>query len=222
LYGDLKYDFIRDIAPVACLTMQPLVLEVAPAVPAKSVPEFVAYIKANPGKINIGHFGSGTISHLAVESFKLATGTDFASVPFRGSTPMLTDLLGGHIHAAIDNIPASIEHIRSGKLRALAVTTAARAEALPNVPAVGEFIPGYEAFTVAGIGAPKGTPADVIEKLNAAVNAGLADPKLKARLAELGATSYPGSSADFAKLIARETDRWTKVIKSSGVKLGQE
>jgi tripartite-type tricarboxylate transporter receptor subunit TctC len=222
LYDNLKHDFVRDIAPVACLTMQPLVLEVMQTIPAKSVPEFIAYAKANPGKINMGHFGTGTISHLAAEAFKRATGTDFVTVPFRGSPPMLTDLLGGHIHAAIDNIPTSIEHIRAGRLRALAVTTASRAEALPDVPTVGEFIPGYEAFTVAGIGAPKGTPADRIQKLNTEINAGLADSKLKARLAELGAIIHAGSPADFAKLIARETERWGKVIRASGVKIRDE
>ena len=219
LYDDLRYDFVRDIAPVASLTIQPLVLEVNPAIPAKSVPEFIAYAKANPGKINVGHFGTGTISHLAGEAFKRATGIDVVSVPFRGSPAMLTDLLGGHIDAAFDNIPASIEHIKNGRLRALAVTTATRSEALPNVPSVGEFIPGYEAITVAGIGAPKDTPAAIIEQLNKEINAGLAEPTISARLAGLGAMVRSGSPAEFATLIARETERWEKVIRSSGVKL---
>ena len=219
LYDNLKYDFIRDIVPVANLTQTPLVLEVIPEIPPKSVPELIAYAKANPGKLNMGHAGTGTVFHLAGEAFKLATGIDFVSVPYRGSAPMLTDLLGGRVHAAFDTIPASIEHIRSGSLRALAVTTAARLEALPNVPTVGEFIPGFEVYGVAGIGAPKGTPADIVAKLNKEINAALADPKLKSRLADLGAMTMPGSPADFAKLIARETDKWAKVIKSSGVKL---
>jgi tripartite-type tricarboxylate transporter receptor subunit TctC len=219
LYDDLKFDFVRDIAPVASLTMQPLVLEVTPALPVKSVPEFMAYARANPGKLSMGHWGNGTISHLASEAFKLATGIDFVAVPYRGSQPMLVDLLEGRIHAAFDNIPTSIEHIRSGGLRALAVTTAARSEVLPNLPSVAEFIPGYEAFSVAGIGAPKGTPADRIERLNREINAGLADPKLKARLAEQGAVILAGSPADFASLIARETERWGKVIKQLGVRM---
>jgi tripartite-type tricarboxylate transporter receptor subunit TctC len=216
---DLKYDFVRDIAPVASLTVTPLVLKVIPAIPAKSVPEFIAYAKANPGKISMGHFGTGTVSHLAGEAFKLATGIDFVNVSYRGSAPMLTDLLGGHILAAVDTIPASIEHIRSGRLRALAVTTAARSEVLPSVPTIEEFIPGYEVIGVAGIGAPKGTPADIVEKLNKEINAALADSKLRARLSELGAIVRVGSPAEFEKLIARETERWGKVIRSSGVKM---
>jgi len=219
LYDDLKYDFVRDIAPIASLTTQPLVLEINPAIPAKTVPEFIAYVKANPGKINMGNSGTGTVSHLAAEAFRVATGIDFVNVPYRGSAPMLTDLLGGQVHAAFDNLPGSIDHIRSGSLRALAVTTAVRAEALPDVPTVGDFIPGYEAFAVAGIGAPKGTPADIIGKLNAEINAGLADPKLRARLAELGATVLLGTPTDFANLIARETEKWAKLIRSSGIKM---
>ncbi len=219
LYPDLKYDFTRDIAPIASLTIQPLVFEVVPTLPAQSVPEFIGYAKANPGKVNIGHFGTGTISHLALEAFRQGTGIDIVSVPFRGSAPMLTDLVGGHIQAAFDNIPASIPHVRDGRLRALAVTTAARSDALPNVPAVGEFIPGYEAFTVAGIGAPKKTPVDIVERLNQEINAGLSDPTVRARLNDLGATVRTGSPAEFATLIARETDRWGRVIRMSGIKL---
>jgi tripartite-type tricarboxylate transporter receptor subunit TctC len=219
LYDDLKYDFIRDIAPVAGVAVQPLVLDVIPAIPSRSVPEFIAYTKANPGKINMGHFGVGTISHLAAEAFKLATGIDFVTVPFRGSAQMLTELLGGRVHAAFDNLPASIEHIRSGTLHALAVTSATRSKALPSVPAMGESIPGYEAITVAGIGAPRGTPAEIVEKLNTEINAGLADPKLSGRLDELGSTILGGSPTDFAQLIARETERWGKVIRTSGIKL---
>jgi tripartite-type tricarboxylate transporter receptor subunit TctC len=219
LYADLSYDFIRDIAPVASLSVQPLVLEVTTTLPANSVSEFIAHAKANPGKVNVGNFGLGTVSHLAAEAFKEASGVDFVSVPYRGSAPMIADLLSGRLHAAFDNIPGSIAHIRSGGVRALAVTTAVRSEALPDVPTAGETLAGYEAFTVAGIGAPKGTPADRIQKLNAQINAGLADPKLKARLADLGATVLAGSPADFAKLIARETEKWAKVIKASGIKI---
>jgi tripartite-type tricarboxylate transporter receptor subunit TctC len=222
MFENMKYDFVRDIAPVACLTVQPLVFEVGPTIPATSVPEFIAYAKANPGKINVGHFGTGTVSHLAAAAFRLATNIDFVNVPFRGSPPMLTDLLGGHIQAAVDNIPTSIEHIKAGRLRPLAVTTASRSEALPNVPTVGEFIPGYEAFTVAGIGAPRGTPADIVAKLNTQINAALTDPKLRSRLAELGATPRPGTPAAFATLIARETEKWGKVIRSAGIKMSGE
>jgi tripartite-type tricarboxylate transporter receptor subunit TctC len=219
LYDDLKYDFVRDIAPVAGLAIQPLVLEVIPTISARSVPEFIAYAKANPGTLNVGHFGTGTISHLAAEAFKQATGIEFITVPYRGSTQMLTDLLGGHIHAAFDNIPASIEHIKSASLHALAVTSATRSKALPAVSPMGDFIAGYEAITVAGIGAPRGTPAEIVEKLNTEINAGLANPKLSARLDELGSTILGGSPADFAKLIARETERWATVIRTSGIKL---
>ncbi len=219
LFDDLKYDFVRDIAPVASLMLTPLVLQVNPTTPAKSVPEFIAYAKANPGRINVGHFGTGTVSHLAGEAFRIATGVDIAFVPYRGSVPMLTDLLGGRIDAAFDTILASTEHIKSGGLRPLAVTSATRSEALPDVPAVSEFIAGYEVIPIAGVGAPRGTPANIVEKLNKEINAGLADTKLKSRLTELGAIALPGSPTDFATIIARETEKWGKVIKASGVKL---
>lgn len=219
LYDNLRYDFVRDIAPVASLAVSPLVLEVIPAVPARSLPEFISYAKAHPGKISMGHFGTGTVSQLAAEEFKLATGIDFVNVPYRGSAPMLTDLLGGHIQAAFDNIPASIEHIKSGRLHAMAVTAAVRSEALPSVPTIEEFIAGFEVFTVAGIGAPKGTSADIIAKLNKEINAGLADPKLRARLSELGATVRAGSPAEFATLIEREAEKWARIIRTSGVKV---
>ncbi len=219
LYPDLRYDFVRDIAPVASLTTQPLVLEVIPAMPVRSVPEFIAYARANRGRINMGNSGQGTVSHLAAELFRQASDIDFVSVPYRGAAPMLADLLAGRIQAACDNIPASMEHIRSGSLRPLAVTTAARSESLPDVPTVGEFIPGFEAFSVAGIGAPRGTPAAIVETLNAAINAGLADPRLRSRLAELGATIRAGSSAEFAQLIARETEKWARVIQTAGVRM---
>ena len=219
LYDDLKYDFVRDIAPVAGLTVQPLVFEVTPTMPARSVPEFIAYAKANPGKINMGNTGTGTISHLAAEAFKQASGIEFVDVPYAGSAPMLTDLLGSHIHAAFDNIPGSIGHLKSGTLQALAVTTATRTKALSDVPALGEFIPGFESITVAGIGAPRGTPADIVEKLNTEINAGLKDPKLLDRLDALGSTALGGSASDFANLIARETNRWSQVIRTSRIKI---
>jgi tripartite-type tricarboxylate transporter receptor subunit TctC len=219
LYDDLKYDFIRDIAPVASLSIQPLVLVINPTLPVNSVPELIAHAKANPGSINLGNFGTGTISHVAAEAFRLAVGIDVLNVPYRGSPPMLTDLLGGRIHAAFDNLPGAIGHIRSGSLRALAVTTARRSDALPDVAPIGEFIADYEMFTLAGIGAPAGTPADRIKTLNAQVNAGLGDPKIRARLAEMGATVLAGSPADFAGLIARVTEKWGKVIKASGVRV---
>jgi tripartite-type tricarboxylate transporter receptor subunit TctC len=219
LYDDLKYDFIRDISPVASLTVQPLVLDVNPSVPARSVPEFIAYAKANPGKINVGNFGAGTISHLAAEAFRQATGIDVVHVPFRGSPAMLTDLIAGHIQAAFDNIPTSLPHIKAGRLHVLAVGTPSRTETLPDVPAMRDFIPDFEAFTIAGIGAPRHTPADIIERLNGEINAGLADPKMSARLAGLGVTIRSGSPADFGALIARETERWSKVIRSSGIKM---
>lgn len=219
LYEDMKYDFIRDIAPVAGIAMQPLVLVAAPTLAAKSVAELVAYGKANPGSLSIGNFGTGTISHLAAEAFKQATGIEFLSIAYRGSTQMLTDLLGGRIQAAFDNIPASMEHIRSGALRALAVTSVTRSKALPDVPAMADFVTGYEAITIAGVGAPRGTPGDIIDKLNAEINAGLAEAKLRNRLDDLGSTVLGGSAAEFAKLIARETERWSGVIRTSGIKL---
>jgi tripartite-type tricarboxylate transporter receptor subunit TctC len=219
LFDDLKYDFVRDIAPVASLMLTPLVLQVNPTVPAKSVPEFIAYAKANPGKINVGHFGTGTVSHLAGEAFKTATGVDITFVPYRGSVPMLTDLLGGRIDAAFDTILASTEHIKSGGLRPLAVTSATRSDAFPDVPAVGEFIAGYEVTPIAGVGAPRGTPANIVDKLNKEINDGLTDTKLKSQLAELGAMALPGSPTDFATIIARETEKWDKLIKASGIKI---
>lgn len=222
LYDDLSYDFVRDIAPVASLTVQPLVLEVIPALPVNSVPEFIAYAKANPGKINIGNSGLGTVSHLAAEAFRLATGIDFVTVPYRGSVPMFTDMLGGRVHAAFENIPTSIQHLKAGSLRALAVTTSEPSDALPGVPTLAGYIPGFEVFAVAGIGAPRGTPSDIVEKLNSEINAGLADPGVRARLVGLGATVRAGSPAEFAALIARETERWNKVIRSSGFRIKRE
>jgi tripartite-type tricarboxylate transporter receptor subunit TctC len=218
LYDKLSFNLTRDIAPIAGLIRSPLVLEVHPSVPAKTVPEFVAYAKANPGKITMASFGVGSTSHVAGELFKMMAGVDLLHVPYRGSGPMLTDLVGGQVQMAFDNLPASIGHIRAGKLRALAVATAMRSEVLPDVPTVADFLPGYEASIWSGVGAPKATPAEIVEKLNKEINSGLADPKMIARLADLGGTALPGSPADFGKLIADETEKWAKVINFAGIK----
>jgi tripartite-type tricarboxylate transporter receptor subunit TctC len=218
LYEKLPFNFIRDVAPVAGIIRVPNVMEVNPEVPVKTVAEFVAYAKANPGKVNMASSGNGTSIHVSGELFKMMAKVDMLHVPYRGSAPALTDLMGGQVQVLFDNMPSSIEYIRAGKLRALAVTTAARSEALPGVPTVGETVPGYEASAWFGLGAPKGTPAEVVDKLNAAVNAGLADPKLKARLADLGGTMLVGTPADFGKLIAEETEKWAKVVKFSGAR----
>jgi tripartite-type tricarboxylate transporter receptor subunit TctC len=218
LYDNLSFNFIRDVAPVAGIMVVPNVMVVHPSVPAKTVPEFIAYAKANPGKINMGSGGIGGPSHVAGELFKMMAGVDLVHVPYRGVAPALTDLIGGQVQVIFSTMPGSIEYIRTGKLRALAVTTAMRAEALPDIPAVGEFVPGYEASAWYGLGAPKNTPAEIVAKLNKEINAGLADPKLRARLADLGGTVLAGSPADFSKLIAEETDKWAKVIKSAGIK----
>jgi tripartite-type tricarboxylate transporter receptor subunit TctC len=214
----LNFNFIRDIAPVAGLIRTPLVMEVNPSFPAKSVPEFIAYTKANPDKISMASAGNGTSGHVAGELFKIMAHVDMIHVPYRGGAPAITDLLGGQVQVLFDPVNSSAEYIRAGKLRALAVTTAARSEAFPDVPTVAEFVPGYEASAFFGVGAPKNTPADIIEKLNREINAGLADPKLKARLAELGGTVIAGSPADFGKLIADETEKWAKVIMFVGIK----
>src|SRR5882757_2155295 len=197
LYDKLSFDFIRDIAPVANLVRIPNVVEVNPSVPVTTIPEFIAYAKANPGKINMGTGGTGTSQHVSGELFKMMTGINFVHVPYRGSAPMLTDLLGGQVQVAFDNMPSSIEHIRAGKLRALAVTTSTRSEALPDIPTVTSFVPGYEASAYFGIGAPKNTAPEIIDRLNKEINAGLADPKMKARLADLGGTAIAGSPANF-------------------------
>jgi tripartite-type tricarboxylate transporter receptor subunit TctC len=218
LYEKLNFNFINDVAPVAGVTRFPNVITVGASFPAKTVPEFVAYAKANPGKINHGSSGIGTTQHLAGELFKITTATDFTHIPYRGASQALTDLLGGQVQVLFEALPASIQHIKSGSVRALAVTTAARSEALPDVPAAGEFVPGYEASGWNGVCVPKNTPVDIIEKLNIAINAGLADPKMKARLAELGATTLSGPPADFGKLIADETEKWGKVIRAANIK----
>jgi tripartite-type tricarboxylate transporter receptor subunit TctC len=218
LYEKLPFNFIRDIVPVAGIIRVPNVMEVNPAVPAKTVAEFIAYTKANPGKVNMASSGNGTSIHVSGELFKMMTGIDMLHVPYRGSAPALTDLMGGQVQVLFDNMPSSIEYLKAGKLRPLAVTTAARSEALPGVPTVAETVPGYEASAWFGLGAPKGTPAEVVDKLNAAVNAGLADPKLKARLADLGGAMLVGPPADFGKLIVEETEKWAKVVKFSGAR----
>jgi tripartite-type tricarboxylate transporter receptor subunit TctC len=218
LYDKLNFSFIRDIAPVAAINREPLVMLVNPSFPVKTVPEFITYAKANPGKINFASGGNGTPPHVSGELFKMMTGVNLVHVPYRGGGPALTDLLGGQVQAMFVAISASIENIRAGKLRALAVTSASRSDALPDIPTVGDFIPGYEASTWCGIGAPKATPAEVIDKLNKEINAGLVDPKMKTRLANIGSTALPGSPADFGKLIAEETEKWAKVVKLSRAK----
>ena len=218
LYEKLNFNFIRDIAPVGSIMRAVYVMEVNPSVPAKTVPEFIAYAKANPGKLNMASAGNGTPQHVSGELFKMMAGINMTHVPYRGSAPALTDLLGGHVQVMFDNMTSSLEYIRAGKLRPLAVTTATRSEALPDIPTVGDFVPGFEASAQFGLGAPRNTPVDVIEKLNKEINAGLADPKIKARLADFGGTVLALSPADFGKLIADETEKWGKVVKFSGAK----
>ena len=218
LYEKLNFNFIRDIAPVAGIARVPNVMEVNLSVPAKTVPEFVAHAKANPGRINMASGGNGTTQHLSGELFKMMTGVDMLHVPYRGEAPALTDLLGGQVQVMFGIMPSSIEHLRTGKLRPLAVTSATRSEALPDIPTIGDFVAGYEASTWFGIGAPKSTPADIVATLNKEINAILADPKMKARLADLGGIALAGSPADFGRLIADETDKWAKVVRFSGAK----
>jgi tripartite-type tricarboxylate transporter receptor subunit TctC len=219
LYRKLSFNFLRDIAPVAGIMRVPNVMEVNPEVPAKTVAEFIAYAKANPGKINWATSGNGTSVHLSGELFKMMTGVDLTHIPYKGSAPALTDMIAGTVQVIFDNMPPSLPHIRAGKLRALAVTTNIRSDALPDVPTVAETVPGYEASAFYGMGVPKGTPPEIVDKLNKEVNAGLADPKIKARLAELGGMLTPGTPAEFGKLVADETDKWAKVIKTGGVAL---
>jgi len=218
LYQHLNYNFIRDIAPVGSIMRVPLVMEVNPSVPVKTVPELIAYIKANPGKISYASAGIGTPQHVSAELFKLMTGVEMVHVPYRGAAPALTDLIGGQVQVMIDTTPASMQHIRSGRVRALAVTTATRADVLPDLPTVAEFLPGYEATSWFGIGVTRNTPPEIIDKLNKEINAGIADPKISARLKDLGGIMLPGSPADFGKLIAGETEKWAKVVKFSGAK----
>jgi tripartite-type tricarboxylate transporter receptor subunit TctC len=218
LYDKLSYNFMRDIAPVAGIIRYPLVMQVNPSFPAKTVPEFISYVKSNPGKVSYGSGGIGTSIQVASELFKMMAGVDMIHVPYRGGAPAMTDLMAGQVQVVFNPVPESMEFIRAGKLRPLAVTTATRSEVLPDVPTVGEFVPGYEASALQGIGAPKKTPAEIVDKLNKEINAGLIDPKLKARFADLGAAVFPGSSSDFANFMASETEKWAKVIEFSGAK----
>jgi len=218
LYGKLNYDFIRDIAPVACVDLLPLVMEVNPAFPANTVPEFIAYAKANPGKINFASSGLGSSQHVAGELFDFMTGIKMVHVPYRGAALAVNDLLAGQVQVTFSPVPLSIGYIRAGKLRALAVTSAARSKALPDVPALSEFVPGYEAIASDGLGAPARTPAEIVATLNRAVNTALADPKIKTRLGDLGGIPKPMSTTDFAKFIAAETEKWAKIVKFANIK----
>ena len=219
LYGKLNFNFIRDIAPIASFIRGALVMVVNPSVPATTVPELIAYAKANPGKLSYGSGGVGGITHMTPELFKMMAGVNMVHVPYRGVAPALTDLLGGRVQILFANPAQSIPYIRTGKLRALAITTATRSAALPDIPTVGEFVPGYEASSIFGFGAPKDTPVEIIDKLNKEINTGVDDPKIKARLADLDGTALVGSPADFAKLIAEETEKWGKVIRAANIKL---
>jgi tripartite-type tricarboxylate transporter receptor subunit TctC len=218
LYDKLPFNFIRDIAPVASLLNVPLVMEVNPSVPATTVREFIAYAKANPSKINIASGGIGGVTHVAGELFKMLAGVNMVHVPYRGEAPALTDLLGGQVQVMFPTVTASLEYVKAGKVRALAVTTVMRSDVLPAVPTVGEFVPGYEASAWLGVGAPTKTPVEIIDKLNREIDAVLSDPKFKARLADLGGSVLPGSPAEFGKLIADETGKWGKVIRAANIK----
>lgn len=218
LYDKLSFNFIRDVTPVAGVVRFPNVLTVSPMLPAATVPEFIAYAKANPGKLNHGSSGNGTTQHLAGELFKIMTGVDFLHIPYRGASQAIAELLGGQVQVLFEPLPASIQFIKSGKLHALAVTTAARSEALPDVPTIGEFVPGYEASGWTGICAPKNTPIQVVEKLNKVISTGLTDPTVRARFSDLGATTLLGSSADFESLIVAETEKWGKVVRAGNFK----
>jgi tripartite-type tricarboxylate transporter receptor subunit TctC len=218
LYDKLNFNFIRDIAPVAPIVRFPYIMVVNPSVPAKTLPEFIAYAKANPGKINMASVGIGSTPHINGELFKVMTGTNMVHVPYRGAAAVMTDLLSGQVQLYFGTTASSLEYVRTGKLRALAVTIERRLDALPDIPTVGDFVPGYEASNWYGIGAPRNTPVEVIEKLNKETNAGLADPKIKARIADLGGSVLTGSPADFGRLIADETEKWGKVVKFVGIK----
>jgi len=218
LFDKLSYNFIRDFAPVASINRIPLVLEVHPSFQAKTVPELIGYAEANPDKINIATPPKGSAPYMAAELFKMMTGVNMVHVPYGGSPAMLTDLLGGRVQIAFDGISSSVEHIRAGKLRALAVATAARLETLPDIPTIGDSVSGFEASGWCGIAAPRNTPIGIIDKLNREINAGLADPKIKARLADVGVTALAGSPAEFEKMIAEETEKWAKVVKFAGLK----
>jgi tripartite-type tricarboxylate transporter receptor subunit TctC len=218
LYDNLSFNFIRDIVPVASVTRQPQVMVVNPSLPPKTVPEFIAYAKSNPDKINMASGGKGTASHVSGELFKIMTGVNMVHVPYRGAAPALNDLIGGQVQVVFENMLSAIEYIKSGTLRALAVTTTSRSEALPDIPTMGDYVPGYDASTWFGVGAPKNTPVEIIDRLNKEINAGLADPKLKARFTDLGSTPFASTPSDFAKLIIEETDKWGKVVRAANLK----
>ena len=218
LYSNLSFDFIRDIAPVVCAARLAYVVVVNPSVPAKTLPEFIAYAKANPGKINYGSAGQGTPQNIACELFKMMTGVNLVHVPYKGGAPAVADLIAGHVQVIFAPLSESIQQVQAGKLRALAVTTTARLDVLPDIPPIADFVPGYEASGFAGIGVPKGTPAGIIELLNKEINAGLADPKIKNRIVELGGTVLGGTPAEFGKIISEATEKWAKVIKAAGIK----
>jgi tripartite-type tricarboxylate transporter receptor subunit TctC len=218
LYDKLNFNFLRDITPVSGIVSIPFIMAVNPSFPAKTVSEFIAYARANPGKVNMASGGNGTAGHLSGELFKMMAGVNMVHVPYRGEAPALTDMLGGHVQAMFGTMPASIEYVRAGQLRPLAVTSARRSELLPDLPTVGDFVPGYETSASTGVGAPKNTPAEIIDRLNKEINAGLTDPKIKARVADMGGTVLAGSAADFGKFIADETEKWGKVVKFSGAK----
>jgi tripartite-type tricarboxylate transporter receptor subunit TctC len=218
LYDKLNFVFLRDIAPVASMIRQPQIMLVNPSLAATTIPEFIAYARANPGRITMASAGIGSTGHLVGELFKMTVGVDLVHVPYRGAGPALTDLLGGQVLISFAGIAGSIEYVRSGKLRALAVTTATRSEALPDVPTVSEFVPGFEAGDWLGVGAPRNTPAEIIDRLNKEITAGVADPKIKARFADLGGTALPLTPAGFGKLVADETDKWAKVIRAANIK----
>jgi tripartite-type tricarboxylate transporter receptor subunit TctC len=219
LYNNLNFDFIRDIAPVICAARLAYVIVVNPSVPVTTVPELIAYAKANPGKLNYGSAGHGTPQNIACELFKMMAGVNLVHVPYRGGAPATTDLLGGHLQLIFSPVSESIEHIKAGKLRALAVTSATRLDVLPDTPTVADFVPGYEASGFAGIGAPRGTPADIIELLNKELNAGLSDAKIKTRIVELGGTVLGGSPAEFGTILTEAIEKWTRVIKFAGIKV---
>jgi tripartite-type tricarboxylate transporter receptor subunit TctC len=218
LYAKLNFDFIRDIAPVAAISREPNIMVVDPAVPAKTIPEFIAYAKANPGKINYASAGIGSSQHMSGELFKMMAGIDMTHVPFRGTAPALTSLLGGQVQLMFASMPAALPYVRADKLRALGVTIAKRSDVLPDVPSIAEFLPGFDASVYYGICAPKNTPAEIVDRLNKEINAGLADPQLKARLLDLGSMTMPGSPADFGKFLADETEKWAKVVKFANIK----
>jgi tripartite-type tricarboxylate transporter receptor subunit TctC len=218
LYEKLNFNFLRDITPVAGIISIPFIMAVNPSVPAKTLPEFIAYAEKNPSMVNMGSGGNGTAGHLSGELFKMMARVNMVHVPYRGEAPALTDLLGGRVQVMFGTVPASIEYVRAGKLRALAVTSARRSEVLPDLSTVGEFVPGYETSAWQGLGAPRNTPADIVEKLNKENNAGLADARMKARLADLGGTPLVGSPADFGKLIAEEAEKWAKVVRVANIK----